>query len=93
MNKVLDPLKNIFARLRRQPEAPSDTAPKGRLDRFTLVSWGITWFIVICALGFALWKTQTAGAANIPLPTAAPDASLPTVNLPAAAGQSANQEP
>lgn len=91
MNRVLDPLKSMFARLRRHPEAASDAAPKGGLDRFTLVSWGITWFIVICALGFALWKTQTAGAANIPLPTAGPDASQPQVNLPPTAAQSGNQ--
>ena len=88
MNKILDPLKNMLARLRGQGQPASDPALKGRPDRFMLISWGITWLIVISALGFALWKTQSAGAVNVPELTASPEASQPKVGLPPAAAQS-----
>jgi murein DD-endopeptidase MepM/ murein hydrolase activator NlpD len=90
MNKVLDTIKNLLSRLRGQSEPASDPASRGKPDRFMLISWGITWLIVISALGFALWRTQAAGAAFVPEPTAAPDASRPKVGLPPAAEQSVN---
>jgi murein DD-endopeptidase MepM/ murein hydrolase activator NlpD len=79
MNKVFNPLKKLFAR----PTQPNETAPRPRLDRFTLVSWGVTWVIVLAALGFALWQTLGARAATTPLPTTPPDAAQPSVALPA----------
>jgi murein DD-endopeptidase MepM/ murein hydrolase activator NlpD len=87
MNRILDPLKNILARIRRPRDEDAGTPPP-RLDRFTLISWGVTWLIVIAALGFALWKTQGAGAATTPLPTVGPGGEQPGVSLPIPAGQS-----
>ena len=57
-------------------------ASLSRFDRFTLISWGVTWLIVLGALGFALWRTQQAGAATLPIPTAGPSAAAPDVPLP-----------
>ena len=87
MNKILDPIKNLFARFRKPKDA---SAPRPKMDRFTAISWSVTWVIVLAALGFALWKTQGANAAaTTVLPTSAPDASQPNVALPAqAAGDS-----
>jgi len=72
MNKILTRIKELFAR-------PAETR---RVDRFTLVSWGVTWLIVLSALGFALWRTQTRSSALLPQPTAAPDSAGPKVELP-----------
>lgn len=81
MNKVLDPIKSFLARFRR-PQG--EAAPRQKMDRFTLVSWGVTWVIVLAALGFAFWKTQgSSAAATTVLPTAPPDAAQPNVALPA----------
>lgn len=81
MNKILDPIKNIFTRFHKPKDASS--APRPKVDRFTLISWGLTWLIVLGALGFALWRTQGVNAATVALPTSAPDASQPNVALPA----------
>ena len=62
------------------------------MDRFTLVSWGVTWLIVVLALGFALWKTRSANAALLPVPTAGPQAAEPSVELPPAAVESAGAD-
>lgn len=90
MNKVFAPLKKLFSRpSRAQDPAP----PRAQPDRFTLASWGITWVIVLAALGFAFWKTQgNSAAATTILPTAAPHVSQPNIALPApvtGGGQSA----
>jgi murein DD-endopeptidase MepM/ murein hydrolase activator NlpD len=82
MNKVLDTIKKIFAREGKPKDA---SAPRPKPDRFTVVSWAVTWLIVLVALGFALWKTQGASAATTALPTSAPDAAVPNVTLPAQA--------
>jgi murein DD-endopeptidase MepM/ murein hydrolase activator NlpD len=84
MNRILDPFKNLFARFRKPGDSASAAAPAARPDRFTLVSWGVTWLIVILALSFALWKTQTSTVAIVPEPTAVPDAGSPDVPLPVA---------
>ena len=85
MNKVLDPIRNFIARFRKPKTAPSKdaSAPRPKADRFMLISWGVTWVIVLIALGFALLRTQGINAANTPLPTSAPDANQPNVPLPA----------
>lgn len=85
MNKILDPIRNFFASFRKpKTVAPKDASVvRPKADRFTLISWGVTWVIVLIALGFALWRTQGVNTANTPLPTSAPDASQPNVPLPA----------
>lgn len=80
MNKVLDSIKKLFARS-SQPRDPAQ--PRPRADRFTLVSWGVTWVIVLAALGFALWRTMGVSTAITPLPTSAPNSAPPEVALPA----------
>ncbi len=62
-----------------------------KTHRFTWVSWGITFLLVIVLLGSGWWWTQsgsTAPAAQ-PLPTAAADQPSPGVSLPTSkSGQS-----
>ena len=71
MNKLLDSIKKLFSRQPQKAAYPG--SPKPRADRFTLISWGVTWLIVLAALGFAFVKTQAAGSATVPLPTVGPD--------------------
>ncbi|MGE5251731.1 MAG: LysM peptidoglycan-binding domain-containing protein, partial [Bacteroidota bacterium] len=81
MNRLPKPFQGLLARFRKA-ESRSGQAPSPRFDRFTLVSWGVTWLIVLLALGFALWKTQTSVAAPLPLPTA--ETALLNPDLPVA---------
>jgi murein DD-endopeptidase MepM/ murein hydrolase activator NlpD len=87
MNK----LRQLLASFRRpqtgDAAAGAPARPAPRLDRFAIVSWTVTWTIVLAALGFALWKTQAGDAAALrPEPTAAPDEAPPEVALPAQPG-------
>jgi murein DD-endopeptidase MepM/ murein hydrolase activator NlpD len=87
MNKFFASIQNLFRAFRKSAAAGRGASPQPRPkpDRFTLVSWGLTWLIVIAALGFAFWRTQmnSASEATVPQPTAAPGENPPDVALPA----------
>ncbi len=99
MNKTLEKIRSIFSSLKKpnteKAGAQNEGTTRPRVDRFVLFSWVVTWVIVIAALGFAFWKTQSNAAAEqalVPQPTAAPDANQPNVTLPlpASAGGGTN---
>ncbi|HEY2980254.1 MAG TPA: LysM peptidoglycan-binding domain-containing M23 family metallopeptidase [Anaerolineales bacterium] len=87
MNKVRELISKLLAFIQKlRPAAASDgsSVVKPKPDRFTLVSWVVTWAIVLAALGFAFWKTQVnaAGSGTVPVPTAGPGENQPNVTLP-----------
>ncbi len=92
MNKVLKSIRKRFfssgKTKQKSAEANSQKAAgpaRPKMDRFTLVSWAVTWVIVLGALGFALWKTQSDAAAQVPIPLpAAQSQNQPKVGLPTA---------
>ncbi len=93
MNKVLKNIRDKFFSGGKTRQKPTDTdnqksagSARPKMDRFTLVSWAVTWVIVLAALGFALWKTQSGASAQtaVPLPTVAQSQSQPNVGLPTA---------
>jgi murein DD-endopeptidase MepM/ murein hydrolase activator NlpD len=54
------------------------------MDRFTQISWIVTWVIVLASLGFALWRTQTREVQALrPEPSASSDGNSPIIALPA----------
>jgi len=63
----------------------------GRIDRFTLISWGVTILLVASLLGgAAVWKAVGARSRTIvPQPTSAPDQHAPTPGSPNSGGGSA----
>lgn len=90
MKKILESIRSLFAsigaKLKRKPAAPQsepvDSAPrtKGKIDRFTIISWGVTLLIVAALIGSTvLWKNASASPQPIPLPT---DASQPQIGAP-----------
>ncbi len=56
-------------------------------NRFNLISWGVTVFIVAALVGFGFWWIQigSAAPASIPEATAASSASQPSLALPTSA--------
>ena len=53
-------------------------------NSFTVISWGVTLIVVAGMVGTALWWKQSSAtaAALQPEPTAKPDQSAPSINLP-----------
>jgi murein DD-endopeptidase MepM/ murein hydrolase activator NlpD len=90
MNKVIESIRRFLAPLKRSKaetqtdaSAAPEAVPKSKPDRFTLISWTVTWVIVLAALGFAFWRTQTGNAQSFtPEPTFAPDETSPEIALP-----------
>jgi murein DD-endopeptidase MepM/ murein hydrolase activator NlpD len=88
MNKVVESVRKFFSSFKKPAsEAPQNSAaaPTGpKTDRFSTLSWIVTWAIVIASLAFAFWKTQVnAGSqATIPEPTTGPDQTPPEIALP-----------
>ncbi len=88
MNKYVESIRKLISSFRKpasEAQQNSDAAPaSAKPDRFTKISWVVTWAIVIAALGFAFWKTQvnTGSQATIPVPTAGPDEGPPDIALP-----------
>jgi len=87
----LTSLKSRLKRKSKSPQAEEQSGPetassraKSKADRFTIVSWIVTVFIVAALLGSALWW-KSAGASSqpaAPLPTVAPDENRPQIGLP-----------
>ena len=86
MNNPRELAGRILSALRRLISRGWQAASSGsaKVDRFTAVSWAVTWAIVISALGLAFWKTQASGLSDaaIPEPTADPNEAPPEVTLP-----------
>ncbi|MEW6403977.1 MAG: hypothetical protein AB1649_19455, partial [Chloroflexota bacterium] len=99
MKTLLEKAQSFFASLgpkfKRAPKskpaaAPADAAAsaphtQGKVDRFGLLSWGVTLLIVVSLLVSAvLWKNANAAPAQLPQPTAAPDTNVnqPEVSVP-----------
>jgi murein DD-endopeptidase MepM/ murein hydrolase activator NlpD len=98
MNKIIESVRKFFAsfkksRVEAQPDASGtpQAVAKPKADRFTLISWTVTWVIVLAALGFAFWRTQTGSAQGLtPEPTMAPNEVPPKVALPTQSSGTAN---
>jgi len=86
MNKVLNSIRNLLPLRGRIKNAKTEAqlSARPRMDRFTLISWVVTWVIVLGALGLALWKTQSGANAQaiIPQPTTVPGKSQANVEMP-----------
>jgi murein DD-endopeptidase MepM/ murein hydrolase activator NlpD len=80
-------IKNRFGLSRdgaQAPEQPEDVPRVLKMDRFTLISWGVTLLIVATLLGTALWwkNVKASAQATQPQPTAESDQNPPDVGLP-----------
>jgi murein DD-endopeptidase MepM/ murein hydrolase activator NlpD len=99
MNSLLEKVKSILASLaskfKRTPvskpaDAPTEAAApaprvKGKVDRFTIISWIVTLLIVVSLLGSAvLWKNARAAPPPLPQPTAPSDSNQPQISAPVA---------
>jgi murein DD-endopeptidase MepM/ murein hydrolase activator NlpD len=87
MNKFVESIRKIIASFKKtaSDSQPGSAAPANlKADRFTTMSWVVTWAIVIAALGFAFWRTQAnaISQALTPLPTAGAEEGPPDVALP-----------
>jgi len=91
MKKLLESIRKFFTNIKlpklkkaeSQSERGSTLPTRGKVDRFTVVSWGVTVALVIAMLFSALWwKSTQSVSALAPVPTAAPDANSPKVTLP-----------
>lgn len=100
MNSLLEKVQSSFAavvsklkraRMKQQASTSTEAAaprPKGKVDRFTIVSWIVTVLIVISLLvSTVLWKNASASTAVVPLPqpTASSDTDQPQASLPVSA--------
>ncbi len=91
MKKLLDSIRKFFTAIKlpklkkaEQVKRGSTLPTRGKADRFTFVSWGVTLLIVAAMLFSALWwKSTQSVSALAPVPTAAPDENPPDVVLPA----------
>lgn len=91
MKKLLESIRKFFAAIKlpkfkkaEQAERGSTLPTRGKTDRFTVISWGMTVSLVVAMLFSALWwKSTQFVSALAPAPTAAPDANPPDVALPA----------
>jgi murein DD-endopeptidase MepM/ murein hydrolase activator NlpD len=97
MKKYLESIRSLFAslgtKLKRKPKSKpavdqngqAAPAPRvnGKIDRFTVISWGVTLLIVAALLGSALlWKNASAFSQVIMQPTVEPNANQPQIELP-----------
>ncbi len=91
MKKLLGSISKFFASIKlpksKKAEAKASSASgpstRGKADRFTFISWGVTVLLAAAMLLSALWwKSTQSVSALAPVPTAAPDANPPDVALP-----------
>jgi murein DD-endopeptidase MepM/ murein hydrolase activator NlpD len=90
MKKILESTRKFFAfiklpKLKKvEPVDRGSTLPtRGKADRFTFISWGVTVLIVAAMLFSALWwKSTQSVSALAPVPTAAQGENPPKVVLP-----------
>ncbi|MCJ7432646.1 MAG: LysM peptidoglycan-binding domain-containing protein, partial [Anaerolineales bacterium] len=91
MKKLLESIGKFFTAIKlpklkkaEQAERGSTLPTRGKVDRFTFISWGVTILLAAALLVFALWwKSTQSVSALAPAPTAAPDGNPPNVALPA----------
>ena len=105
MKNLLEKTRSFFSslvsRFKRKPKggqaeaqnsaAASAPRAKGKVDRFTIVSWTVTVLLVASLLGSTVWwkNVSASNSGFIPQPTSAPDENPPEVGLPASgAGES-----
>ncbi len=98
LERIRSVFSNLLSRFKRKPKA--DPAPQGeasppaarKLDRFNMISWGVTLLIVVALLvSTILYKNSNASAINNP-PLATPQGGLegPLVDGPMSGGPVAN---
>lgn len=95
MNKIIDNIRSFFAalstKLKRKPKVVSangEPRVKGKVDRFTIVSWILTVVITAALLGSTLFYKNSQAAATLPVtqPTTAPDAGQVDPGAPVLSG-------
>lgn len=94
MKSFLEKIRSLFStfgsKLKRKPKsepaAPNEAAPqpKQKVDRFTIVSWAVTAFIVVALLvSTVLYKNANASSGtNTPQATVEPGIDQPSVGVP-----------
>jgi murein DD-endopeptidase MepM/ murein hydrolase activator NlpD len=91
MKKFLESTRKFFASIKlpklkkaEQADRGSTLPTRGKVDRFSFTSWGVTVLLVVAMLFSALWwKSTQSVSAMAPVPTAALGENPPEVALPA----------
>lgn len=80
-SKIKRKLNSVKAQAQNDAAASSSRI-KAKMDRFTIVSWSVTAFVVFALLGSTLWwKSASASPQPMPEATAALDSNQPSVGL------------
>src|SRR5512142_1294880 len=94
LEKIRSFFLSLAARFKRNPkdaagthatnEPPTSPRKSGKMDRFTIISWSVTAFIVVSLLGSTILYKNARASSAVNQPQATPDAGgeVPVVSAP-----------